>query len=487
MSQTIILRFSDNERNTIAEHLFILTDKSHSHPYVYWGWWRPQDEDPKIDILGAFKRGLAAGSVRIGLANTKEGRFYVANCQDVEYSTAGQRIPAPVPEHTPAYYRQDRFPAWFKLTSIEELPMEGFVREFGFKPTGHETLFPVRDSVVSLTSTMESTVLQVPGEAILHISDLHFGEFHGFAVSGGGGAVYEKTLDDVIKDVLRKRGQMASRIGVIVVSGDIITKGDANSFGQARVFLEGLHSELGIPRDAVVIVPGNHDIYLKNSRHVTRDYSERQPYLDFLRSFFARDIREISGVVRFRTPTNKRLAFICLNSIRPRSEVLKDFGYIGEDVYQPLVDLVAGDTSQDSSELKIAVFHHHLVLPPIAVWPINAGVETQANAMRPISVMLDAGPLIVCLQRAGIQCAIHGHHHYPFIAEAGFKRDDDPSVVVIGGGSAGAKRDQLEEAFSFNSLGIYTPTTNAIAVELWKYNRATQAELILNKDINFAR
>lgn len=478
MLRTLVLRFSDSEADTVSEHLKVIARSRSADAGVYWAWWRPQDENTKLAELEAFRALLEAGVVRVGLANTKEGKLYAAECVRVVFGANGSRIRSPEPRQTPQYYRSDRFPAWFKFTSIVALQQPEFEREFGPAPVGHETLFAVDESSSAAHASKHREIgpIAAPGEAIMHISDLHFGEYHGFPTTVDETAQFDPSLEEVIYSIALKSGNGQSRIGVIVVSGDLISRGNANGSGAVRVFLEGLCSRLAVPKTSVLIVPGNHDIYLKKSPYVTREYKERLPFVDFLRSFYGSDIKEIEGIFRYVTPSGKNLTFVGLNSVRPRSEALKEFGYVGHDRYEPLLRSVR-ESGRQPDEFRFAVFHHHVVLPPIKVWPMNEASDTITNALRPISVMLDAGPLVRDLQAAQIRFVLHGHHHYPFIAQAGFYDTGEPPVYIIGAGSAGAQRDQLEMAFSFNTIGIYTPQDRGLQIEVWQYNRASPADV----------
>ena len=447
---------------------------------MFWGWWRPQDEDFKTEILTEFRKLLAKGPVGVGLANTKDGQFFVATCVEVAFDAGGQRIHSPTPEHTPEYYRPDRFPAWFKLVDVREVTSGEFDASFGMRPVGPETLLPVWEGELSATGDNNLIPVKAPGEAILHISDLHFGDFHGFPLAHDEAGKFDNTLDQTIAEIVTQSEQ---QIGVLVVSGDIISRGKADGFVHARIFLQRLCKELGLAKQHVVIVPGNHDIYLRNSVNVTREYLDRLPYIDFLRSFYAEDIKTPRDRYKFTTPRGHTLTFAALNSVRPRSEALKDFGYIGRDAYEPVLKNLQETEFDSANEMRFAVFHHHLVMPPIKIWPRTEG-EDEKSPSGVISVLLDAGEVVKALQQANVCFAIHGHHHYPFIAQAGFvEREGDRPIYVLGGGSAGAKRDHLEEAFSYNSVAIYLPDQGSLNIQIWKYSRAISPERFLSTRI----
>lgn len=480
MLHTVILRFSDSEADTIGEHRLILNNNSNGIPLVCWGWWRPVDEDTKVGILREFKALVTRNSINVGLANTKKAQFFQATCIDIAFAEDAFRIPSPHPDRTPAYYRGDRFPAWFMFSDIKDVTEAKFRKTFGAMPKPPETLFPVGDNVPMAHGVPGATqIIDISGKTVLHISDLHFGEFHGYPLLATEEARFERPLDERIAQIATIARHDRSKVGAIVVSGDLISKGDANSYGHVSAFLESLCERLNVQKEAVIVVPGNHDIYLKNSQHVTRDYGPRGGFILFLRGFFGQNIREPENTWRFRCPDGTLLTFVGLNSVRPRSEALRDFGYIGEDIYGPLLEPFIAQLPEPN-EIRLAVFHHHLVLPPIKVWPMYES-KGGDSYLRPISVMLDAGIFLDHLQRAHFRFALHGHHHFPFIAQAGYmdrERAEDVPLYVFGGGSAGARREQLEMAFSYNSVAFYTPTQEGMDAEIWRYSSAEEPKEI---------
>jgi hypothetical protein len=68
-------------------------------------------------------------------------------------------------------------------------------------------------------------IVKAPGDAILHLSDLHFGSDYGFPlvrpIPGRG----MDALPLVEKISSRIFQELGIRVGVVVVSGDLITRG----------------------------------------------------------------------------------------------------------------------------------------------------------------------------------------------------------------------------------------------------------------------
>src|ERR671919_249584 len=73
-----------------------------------------------------------------------------------------------------------------------------------------------------------------------------------------------------------------------------------------------------------------------------------------------------------------------------------DHGQIGRGRYRWIEEQFA----EDSAELKIFVLHHHLLPVP--------GTGRERN------VVYDAGDVIECLQRAGVNLVLSGHKHVPY-------------------------------------------------------------------------
>jgi 3',5'-cyclic AMP phosphodiesterase CpdA len=312
------------------------------------------------------------------------------------------------------------------------------------------------------------------GEAILHLSDLHFGDFHGFPTSREkpGRGVDIAPLSELISNYIR--GKLGIHIGVLVVSGDLISKGASKAYVDARDFLEHLIFALGLERKHCVLIPGNHDIWTMDAEHPTRDYAHERPYRDFLEAFFKADFRNLERVRRYRTPSGRDLIFIELNSARIRSDQLKEYGYVAKHRYERLLGFIAERLKQESGASEpvfFAVLHHHIL-------PISA-VDIPDDK-RPVSLCLDAGELMDEFQSFGIQFVLHGHQHAPFIGTvsrlpSGFNDGEYPSapLYVIGCGSSGGKRAVLPRNLDSNTFGIYVPSGDKLEVYIEKYTDLT--------------
>lgn len=380
-----------------------------------------------------------------------------------------------------------------ELSSIDHLPPESFRREFGGIPEGEPTLFAVEEtetgiSRLILPSVPGLDIVQTTGESILHLSDLHFGGDYGFTTTQRDDPISEPPLESIITD--RIRILKDCQIGVVVISGDIITKGDANAFPSAKVFLESLLKSLKLGKEHVVIVPGNHDIWLQDVEHPTREYLPKDPFLSFKRDFYGADISEIECLHAFRTPGGWILSFLGLNSARPRSKETMDYGYVGQDRYARLLSRISeineGRSLNELSSqkrLNFAVLHHHL---------IPAALVCKPEMKRPVSLTLDAGQLVADFQASVIHFALHGHQHIPFVgstaravtAQNKWTGYEKP-LFVIGSGSSGVTRHRLWDEKRNNTFGIYTPQPNGFRVRVEEYNQALKPWTFMDLVIPF--
>ncbi len=476
MRRTAILRFSDSEGfSTIDVHRAVMEKNGGQ---VWWGWWKKDKESPRLDFLKKLESEVNGQSpLRIGLINRKgEDSFYVATCMEILYGMNGERLPSPNAAMTPEYYNNEKFPAWFRFRQIDKISLAQFREEFVAVPAIDPTLYEVfwgtdGTGQVIPSETWDMKPVDTHGEAILHISDLHFGEFHGFPLES------PKTEDEfagrplweVISTRIRKN--LALQIGVVVISGDLITKGD-KSYPAARHFIDRMLQELKLDNRHCIIVPGNHDMWTIDIDRPTRTYAHEQPYRGFAEAFFHEEFRSLERVRRYRTLAGRDLVFVELNSARLRSDKLKEYGYVAKHRYEQLLDFVCETLKREQSqELPIifAVMHHHIM-------PVNA-VDIP-DEKRPVSLCLDAGELLDEFQHYGVHFVLHGHQHSPFVGKVtplcrscSYVETDDRPIYMIGCGSSGGKREVLPRDLESNTFGIYIPTSDCLDVRIEKYTQ----------------
>jgi predicted MPP superfamily phosphohydrolase len=462
--QSAVLRFSDYETDTIAAHAKVMLDRGQT----WWGWWKKDHEPWPHDRLVELTAKLPA---QIALVNRSgpEGtpQIYLAVCSELVYTVDGDRMPSPDPQLTPDYYSDSQHPAWLLLSGIRPLAVADYDESFGEMPVGDPTMFfvVVDDSgnrtVEPSSSERDSDVVDAPGEWILHISDLHFGDHFGFAPATIEPLGIYPDLETIITDYIASKNLT---VGVVVVSGDLVTFGADTHYEAAEDFLNALLSRLRLRQEHVVVVPGNHDIPFEDAP--TRKFEHEKNFRRFLRSFYGRDIQEIERVQSFRLNGGGLLRFIALNSARPRSRDLEQYGYVGRDRYARLLEL--GDLSRD--ELRVAVLHHHLS-PVGPVW-----IPEQH---RPVSVTLDAGQLLHDFELARIRIVLHGHQHMPFMGtntrallrNHRWTFNIASPIVILGCGGTGVQPQRLWPHFPFNSFSLYKRRSDGLEVRIVRYAR----------------
>lgn len=150
---------------------------------------------------------------------------------------------------------------------------------------------------------------------------------------------------------------------LVIHTGDITNDGFRGEFKSAAAYLEQIESKL-------VAVPGNHD-----ARNVG--------YVHF---------EEMIGPRHWRESLRDGVVVVGVDSSEPD---LND-GQVGRERYPWLIEQFS-----EPSELKIYVHHHHLLPVP------GTGRER--------STVADAGDLLEVLIRSGVQLALTGHKHVPYV------------------------------------------------------------------------
>lgn len=478
---TIVMRFrnykspdSEELTDTVGEHLKIIN--SSDAKKVWWGWWKKDQEPSKANTLEAIKKRCP---ISVGLVNRLEKKFYSARCVQVKYTASASRprMKSPDAARTPEYYRDSAHPAWFEFSAIDEVSEEAFVHDFGGIPKGDPTLFVVdkranqfslRDKDISVPK-----IIETQGDSILHLSDLHFGDDHGYQLKTEKEPAPKISLADKIAEIVRPLEDY--NIGVVVISGDLLTEGKNQGYYVAEEFLNRLLKHLRLKKEHVVIVPGNHDIEIKDYQTAPYNYEPEVPYRAFLKSYFGSKVDTIERLQHFHTPGDWNLRFLSLNSARLREKKMMEYGLVGKDRYEPLLKIIdevndgksAAELAQDKT-LNFAVLHHHVL-------PVQGIDEPPSD--KPVSLTLDAGQLVANLQAAQFHYVLHGHQHVPFVgstARATYLRGGwtghDYPLFVIGCGSSGAKVQRLLDALRDNTLGIYTPKGNQLEVRVERFN-----------------
>lgn len=435
MAETIVLRFRDAAGDgTIESHPKVIADAGH----VWWGWWKKDFEPDQTALLAELRDRARKDPLRIGLFDRAARAFFSARLVDVVFHDGP--INSPDVRSTPSYYSSEKVPAWLKLTDITSVSDEDFLASFHGVPTGEATLFEVALKEAGPAAPIQ---IDVKSDLILHISDIHFGSDYGFPGVVGPGSV---PLLELIKRDFRDR-----QVGLVVVSGDLTSRADANVLqNEGLRFLQDLSNTLHVPKECFIIVPGNHDIALRKIRPL--DYSHEASFHLFAKEFYGTPI-QYPLLTRYRLANGRPLELLAINSVRLRAEADKAFGY----VQWPLYDDLLRKMPHDPDVLRVAVLHHHLVSAPREEAPDPDAAEAS------VSITIDAGAVIEGLQTHGFTIVLHGHQHVPKVSRVARAFSTDGKVdlepvgtgmVVVAAGSAGSKR--LSNEMRDNSYNVLT-------------------------------
>jgi 3',5'-cyclic AMP phosphodiesterase CpdA len=486
----LVLRFSnrnadDGKGGTIWPHRELIRTVGH----CWWGWWKAANAfDEEIDESEILE-SLGAGKVAIGLWNRSLGRCYVAICEEVQ-TRGGEDFLSPEPAATPAYYRGDAYPAWFKLTEIHRvdgLPIDqdSELDEASGQDQPHDLGEVFRDLAevasdrtilwINDKLTAPATIHRSDRTSVLHLSDLHFGRFHGWH-SDQTPREGHVGVADALERAFASHQIDPRQIGVIVVSGDIISgekeqSKQKESFDEAKRFLDRLFKLTGTSSKNLVIVPGNHDVMREvidlkveapfdhtASEESTaaldrRKQGERQ-YRAFIDSIFGQPT-EITRLRRFRLRGNYQLNFLEMNSTLPRDQFGKEFGFIGRTPLRYFWDMARYRANAARHKLKVinfAVLHHHVISTVDDEYVAKPSKKAPKGYVDPVSITLDASNLIDWCSEYGVRFLLHGHQHKSKWRFAGDRvQGREPFVTeVVGVGSLGAQWTADRELNSFN-------------------------------------
>jgi 3',5'-cyclic AMP phosphodiesterase CpdA len=207
----------------------------------------------------------------------------------------------------------------------------------------------------------------------------------------------------------------------IVVTGDLVNISLAGEYPAARGFLE----LLGLPTD-VTLVPGNHDIYVREA--VRYPYTHWGPYMrgDDAGSRSAGE--PAFPFLRRRGP----VALIGLSSATPSPPFMAT-GRVGKAQLEALAELL--DRASDEERFRVVLIHH----PP---------------ASRPghfLKRLVDQKNLRATLAAHGAELVLHGHDH---VHTLDWLDGAQGKIPVVGVPSASAMPSDRSEGAAYNLYQI---------------------------------
>lgn len=208
---------------------------------------------------------------------------------------------------------------------------------------------------------------------ILHVSDLHFGD--------PKAALNREDVSRVIRGLLARAGPNV----LLVLSGDISFKGREQGYIEARDALLSALEAYDIPRNRIIVCPGNHDVVKS-----TAGWSPFKAF-DAWSANLRNDKRCTFSADSCRRVNCSDADFLVINS-----------AYHG-DIEYGLVDLTNLDSvlanmvaEPSPGSPRIAVLHHHLV-------PFSGHDDK--------STTRNAYQVLKRLIKHGFSLVLHGHQH----------------------------------------------------------------------------
>ena len=456
MVETVLLRFRDHDTNvdTIKEHRAIIGRGG----YVWWGWWRKDSEPDQDRAINELSEKARRDNIEIGIFDPSTSRYFVALAGDFVLNSVSHG--SPEKDKTPAYYPDKRkVYAWIKLSRIQDESYETFVSKFGGIPQSEHTFFPITRGARRAEGKLEDFI-KLRSDNVLHISDIHFGTDHGFPSKGGVGG--QTMIERLKRDVDAVCG---GQVGLIVLSGDIGSRGDANVLlMQGLDFLNALEGELRVPKEAFLVIPGNHDFKLLE--YQPTDFSHELGFNTMLRDFYGQYDPD-QKFRRYAFPSGRHAEFLLINSVRLRKTEEANYGYVEWSLYENRLKARA----PDKEITRIAILHHHLVSMP------REEFLDEAYPHAGMSTTIDSGAVIEGLQGHSFRLALHGHQHVPGIARIsrgvidGRNEATEPKELeILSAGSAGAKVERLSNLMRDNSYNLLRFERDEIQIESRRYN-----------------
>lgn len=504
-----VFRFRDLVAKTIEAHQEIIDTRQ----ACWWGWWKRPWEDKRADIWEALKSATPSTPVAIGLFDSGHDRVYRALVIGVVPPVDGELTPLAKTERNlvPAYYRDSPFSrAWMKLKSIE--PMADFFGNYSFAKAPDlpnyrpetlnrfvdkkivdpselrgmdTTIWEVRpakpsdpdDKIIlstqALTAAVAPDVVRCRSNRILHITDPHFGVDksrgqHVWRLESEVGKTPANTLTMALTAAIGP-----TKIGAVIVTGDLTFMGGPDEFTEARHSLNRLLGLLDLNTDHLIVIPGNHDIQWSTNASYSDDAAvmaapreAKQNYIDFYNKLFRHPPSDhLAMGRRLLLPSGLTLEIGGLNSssLATGKQFLAGMGKIDEAAFEEVQQGLEWHESTTAA-LRILAIHHHLA--------VTEDVEPAGGYPQGYGMAVDAVRIQRLAAKNRVQLAIHGHKHRAFLwrssvyelpehASPDYKLGE---ISIIGGGSAGSVETESDSNY-FNLLD-FSPA--AMTVEMFR-------------------
>ena len=219
-----------------------------------------------------------------------------------------------------------------------------------------------------------------------------------------------EVLDTLVSDI------QAQAPDHIAITGDLVNLALEAEFAPARAWLESV----GAP-NRVTVIPGNHDAYVRATRHRFAETWE-----NYLAGDNAPDPGAPFPAVRRRGP----LALISLSSAVPTAPLMAT-GRLGRSQLDALERILAVLSSEQT--FRVLLIHH----------PLRSDARTKR--------LTDSSELIAVLKKYGVELVLHGHDH---VHSAIWIEGPNGPIPAIGVPSASALAHGRYPAAAYNLFSI---------------------------------
>lgn len=484
--KTLILRFRDlSISDTVKAHQDIINEKG----YVWWGWWaKPQEKLPANVFIELNK----VKNLNVFLFDSGNKKFYKSLCQEIKFDHSGEKFLPQETDAIPAYYREQKYYAWFKFESINEcefftnpysyVEIDGFFvdkndfRDFNNKKVcsadelflQQRTIWFIRDfkegdTTQEIRLLSERNIIprcfdeyytQLKGNSILWLSDLHFSKDYSYL---DGKTVNHHNFGRSVHDNDKLSNQLKQgldNVGIIpdavIITGDLTFSADEEEYKETENFLREISSTYNIHSSRIALCPGNHDFSFSENPSKKESPVEKSSdvaqanFRAFYQKFFCCEPNKFScSIKRFLTKSLVPVEIICINSIMLEQEkgMFQGMGYVGQEQLDYIKENL--DKNADTNAVRILVLHHHLL-------PITYSETPRKDYT--YSITLDVGRINEFVSQYGIKLVLHGHGHKNYYAK--FSAEEDKEFHhIIGLGSTGAIKEDLTDGTN-NMFGV---------------------------------
>lgn len=310
---------------------------------------------------------------------------------------------------------------------------------------------------------------------IIHISDVHFGhaeknghrkDVHRFFEGENSQPLSKHLLEE-----FRYQFQIDRERIHLVVSGDLTYSAEEKEFQQVEICLNEVCSGLGISRDRVHIVPGNHDVNWDLAKHNKTWRFDH--YISFLESFYGEQLcrqkyPSINWPIRLNAPRPQahEISFVThdasaglliagFNSCVYENEQ-HHYGFVGERQTKLVRDLLRA-TDVPRETLRVAILHHHL-----HPFPELLTSRDDSEVWQDLSTVRDAGFVERSLEKLGFDLVLHGHKHKAQVRETlvrdpAYRRMDrvpENRLIVCGAGSVSCLELEHNESNHYEVIEV---------------------------------